>query len=107
MEPEKLVQACALTRSRVQDEGNLTAGATVLRPSSIPESDVIDKRRAQHQILFRRQTAEFSKFVDEVRLVEVTKRESDIRPIHRDLGSDTFDHLSESREAMKAFRRQA
>ena len=68
---------------------------------------MIDKRRAEPEILCRSQPTEFSKFVDEVSLVEVTEGKPYIHPVHDGLALHRLDDLSKSVQTMKAFRRQA
>ena len=68
---------------------------------------MIDKRSAQSQVLLWTQIAEFAKVMNEVGLIEVTERRSNVRPIYNSLPLDSLDHFPEPAETMKLFWRQA
>ena len=50
-------------------------------------------RRAQSKVLARGQTAELLEIVNEMGLIKVTARKSDIEPIHRVTATNRFDDL--------------
>ena len=68
---------------------------------------MIDKRSSEFEVLLRSQIAEFPEVVNQVRLVEVTGRKTDVRPIHIRLALHGLDHLAEPLKPMELFRLQA
>ena len=68
---------------------------------------MIDKRRPELKVLFRSQSTEFAEVMNQVRLIEVTGGETDIRPIHIRPALHGFDHAAEPVETVKLFRPQA